>query len=254
MRAQVARVRMFAGPNGSGKSTLFRRVLHAEWQGIYLNPDDIEKEMRATGFLDFAAYGVTEMDATVLASFRESPLVRSKKGLEQAAALLSLEGTRVYFPFAAANSYFASVASDIIRHRLLAAGASFTFETVMSSPDKVEFLRKAQAAGFRTYLYYIATDDPAINQARVDIRVSEGGHSVPPDKIESRYYKSLELLPVAIRASHRAYVFDNSGDKREHTWLAEITDGKQLELKSEVIPGWFKKAVLDPLAGSDVEL
>lgn len=119
----------------------------------------------------------------------------------------------------------------------------------MSSPDKVEFLRKAQNRGCRTYLYYVATDDPIINQSRVQIRVNEGGHSVPPDKIISRYHGSLKLLPEAIRASNRAYIFDNSGEKQEHTWLAEITDGRQLELKSDIVPSWFKRAVLDPLSG-----
>jgi len=32
-----------------------------------------------------------------------------------------------------------------------------------------------------------------------------------------------------------------------HTWLAEITEGKQLELKTGEIPSWFKKAVLDKI-------
>jgi predicted ABC-type ATPase len=49
---------MFAGPNGSGKSTL-KAVLPAVLLGVFLNPDEIEEEIRRKGFLDFAAYGVT---------------------------------------------------------------------------------------------------------------------------------------------------------------------------------------------------
>ena len=37
----------------------------------------------------------------------------------------------------------------------------------MSHPSKVALLENAQRAGYRTYLYYIATDDPAINVSRV---------------------------------------------------------------------------------------
>ena len=173
--------------------------------------------------------------------------------MEPSVARLRFSAGRLYFEPGTANAYFASVASDFIRHRLLAAKASFTFETVMSSPDKVEFMAKAQAAGCRTYLYYVATDDPIINQSRVQFRVREGGHSVPPDKITSRYHRSLRLLPDAIRASHRSYIFDNSGRTGDHTWLAEITDGRRLELKSDVIPSWFKRAVLDPFAGGATE-
>ncbi len=43
--------------------------------------------------------------------------------------------------------------------------------------------------------------------------------------------------------------FDNSTDNADctQTWLAEVTDGRLLTLKAEVIPAWFKRAVLDKL-------
>lgn len=37
---------MFAGPNGSGKSTL-KTVLPPALLGVYINPDEIEQELRA---------------------------------------------------------------------------------------------------------------------------------------------------------------------------------------------------------------
>ena len=119
----------------------------------------------------------------------------------------------------------------------------------MSHQSKVDLLAQAQAAGYRTYLYFVATDDPAINVSRVQNRVQLKGHDVPRDKIETRYHRSLGLLMDAIRHSNRAYVFDNSGDSTDgkQTWLAEITEGKQLELKTNKIPSWFKKAVLDKI-------
>jgi predicted ABC-type ATPase len=149
---------------------------------------------------------------------------------------LSIRGSAI-------NSYVASVVVEFLRHKLIRQETSFTFETVMSHRSKVDFLASAQAAGFRTYLYYIATDDPAINVARVRNRASLGGHDVPEDRILSRYYKSMELLTAAIRNSNRAFIFDNSFP--EHSWIAEITDGKVLELKMDRVPEWFKVYVLD---------
>jgi predicted ABC-type ATPase len=67
------------------------------------------------------------------------------------------------------------VLADAIRRALLAQGSTFTFETVMSSRDKIDFMREAQALGYRTYLYFVATDDPEINISRVQLRVSQGG-------------------------------------------------------------------------------
>lgn len=53
----------------------------------------------------------------------------------------------------------------------------------------------------------------------------------------------------AIRRTTRAYIFDNSGDNAggKHTWLAEITEGKKLELKTDKMPSEFTRAVLDKI-------
>jgi len=102
-----------------------------------------------------------------------------RAGLLDEAVSLRFCDDKLSFFDVAVDSYFASVAADFIRHKLLASGVSFTFETVMSSADKVSFLRKAQRHGFRTYLYFVATEDPIINISRVHNRVRLGGHPVP---------------------------------------------------------------------------
>ena len=43
-------MRMFAGPNGSGKSTL-NGVINPTLLGIYINPDEIEKQIVQRGDL-----------------------------------------------------------------------------------------------------------------------------------------------------------------------------------------------------------
>lgn len=147
------------------------------------------------------------------------------------------------------NAYIAAAIAGFLREELLRLRISFTFETVMSSPDKVDLMRRAREAGFRVYLYYIATADPEINSSRVQSRVNSGGHDVPEDKIVSRYYRSLDLLYDAIRNSNRAYVFDNSTEEKEKVWLAEMTDGGQLTLNSDEVPEWFGRYVIDKAQG-----
>jgi predicted ABC-type ATPase len=238
---------MFAGPNGSGKSTL-KSYLPRELLGLYLNPDELEQDIRRRGFLEFAEYGVTTTGDEVLPFFRKSSFLIAA-GFGDAAEQLEFAYGRLDFGKVAVNSYIASLTADFLREKLLVEKISFTFETVMSHPTKVDFLARAQQAGYRTYLYFVATDDPKINISRVRNRVKLGGHAVPEDRIEKRYYRSLDLLMEAIRHSNRAYVFDNSGDNkdRKHTWLAEITDGKLMKLKSDQIPAWFKRAILDKI-------
>lgn len=238
---------MFAGPNGSGKSTL-KSVLSSALLGIYLNPDELEQAIRQRGFLDFTDYGVTATADEVLPCFQNSQWL-TDAGLAEEVKCLTFEGSRLKFGAAKINSYLAAMAGDFLRQKLLAARETFTLETVMSHPSKVEWLVQAQAAGYRTYLYFVATGDPDINVSRVQNRVRLGGHPVPEDRIRTRYHRSLDLLMNAIRHTNRAYIFDNSGDNQEqkHTWLAEITEGKQLELKTDSIPAWFKQAVLDKI-------
>jgi predicted ABC-type ATPase len=115
----------------------------------------------------------------------------------------------------------------------------------MSSPDKIKILQKAKQLGYRTYLYFIATEDPLINLLRIEHRVRTGGHNVPSEKIKERYFRSLELLADAIKYSNRAFIFDNSSESK--IWISEIIDGQEIQIMTDTIPVWFKKYVLDKL-------
>ena len=232
---------MFAGPNGSGKST-FKKLIRQELLGVYINPDEIEKEICDRGFLDLDHYCVTTSEREILDFFNQSPLLEKADCLDEA-QWLRFNDNKLSFHDVMPNSYFASVAADFIRQKLIETSRSLTLETVMSFPDKIELLRKAQSRGYRTYLYYVATENPGINVSRVRYRVSRGGHPVPEDKIMTRYRRSLDLLAQAVQCTHRAYIFDNS--THEHIWLAEITDGKFIEMKTDQMPSWFKESLLD---------
>ena len=50
MNLQIPRLRIFAGPNGSGKSTL-QKVISKELLGIYINPDEIEEEIKEFDYI-----------------------------------------------------------------------------------------------------------------------------------------------------------------------------------------------------------
>jgi len=242
---QIPRLRMFAGPNGSGKSTL-KLVIPNDLLGIYINPDDIEKEMIQNNFLDLQAYGVDVTKEEIRSFFSQSALLKKADLLDDAASL-RFNDYKISFPKVSVNAYFAAVCADFIRRKLLEKRVSFTFETVMSATDKIELLQAAQQFGYRTYLYYIATDDVSININRVKQRVAEGGHDVPQNKIISRYHRSLNQLPQAIKASHRAYIFDNSGT--EAIWVCEITDGCKSEYKQDAVPDWVYRHVVEELDG-----
>lgn len=233
---------MFAGPNGSGKSTI-KEVIPPNLLGVYLNADDIEKQIRLNSWFDLSDY-VTNVPAIDLIAYFKASSFLTTAGLQDQVQNIGLDAHKLDFSRITMNSYFASVLVDFLRRHLVKQKVSFTFETVMSAKDKVDFLKLAQECGYRTYLYFVATVDPEINISRVQSRVKMGGHPVDPAKIVKRYYLSLDNLMDAIGYANRAYVFDNSiGD--DSVLLAEITNGEELELKVDAIPAWFKTYVMD---------
>ena len=89
------------------------------------------------------------------------------------------------------DAYVAAAIADFLREELMACGQSLSFETVMSHESKIEFFARARAEGYRTYLYFIATDSPALNVGRVKTRAATGGHDVPEGKTRQRVQLGL---------------------------------------------------------------
>jgi len=221
----MKRLRVFAGPNGSGKSTL-KKILNEKLLGIYLNPDDIEKELKEG--IDLSKFKITTNNIELSSYFDENKNFYEVKNFKLDKNIFSVK-----IP----NSYIASILTSFIRYKLIETNNSFSFESVMSGSDKIEFLKQAKNKGFKIYLYFIATYDPIINIKRVENRVKLGGHSVPEDKIVSRYYRSINNLVKIIPYTDRCYIFDNSNTSR--VWLCEIEEAKKVEIKVDEIPEWF---------------
>lgn len=243
-------MRVFAGPNGSGKTTIFKELLSKSKVplGIYVNADDIEEELNEEGFINFSSYQLTVSEAEAQAFFKESQFSPRKRNEPELYKRINIQDNKFYFS-GVIDSYLAADLAEFMRQQLLEQGISFTYETVMSHPGKVDFLSKAREGGYRVYLYYIATEAPEINVNRVDIRVAQDGHFVPPNIVTDRYYRSLNNLKEAVKLTDRSYIFDNS---QEHANLvAEVTDGSKVEFNdlfkegdSLIVPNWVVENLL----------
>lgn len=62
-----------------------------------------------------------------------------------------------------------------LRYKCLHEKSDFVFETVFSSEEKLEFVKKAKEAGFFIRLFFVCTSDPAINVNRITQRYLDGG-------------------------------------------------------------------------------
>jgi predicted ABC-type ATPase len=239
------RLRIFAGPNGSGKSTLYQKI-RGEFRirfGPYINPDQIALSLGRDHELNLSLFGLCPDPSRFLDFFRHSTWMNAAPETAYPDQW-DFRGNFVSRS-SAVHPYDAAVMADFIRSELLDKGETFSFETVMSHPSKVEFINEANRRGYRTYLYFVATEDSDINRNRVEIRVRKGGHDVPDEKIRSRYKASLSHLYEALRAAYRSFVFDNSNEIK---LIAESTPEKKLLLLNPSVPRWFHKAVVEKAA------
>jgi len=129
------------------------------------------------------------------------------------------------------------------REELLTAGRGIAFETVLSAPDKLDFIARAKARGYFVRVFFIGTADPRINAARVAGRVMSGGHTVPIEKIVSRYTRSMANASVVMQIADRVYLFDNSADGVDAALCARTEDGQLRKIYAPP-PAWVSAALV----------
>ena len=76
-------------------------------------------------------------------------------------------------------------------NELLKTGVDFAFETTLATRSYQSLVRDAQALGYKVMLLFIWLDSPKTAMERVATRVAKGGHNIPEDVIERRYYRGI---------------------------------------------------------------
>ncbi|NER07009.1 MAG: zeta toxin [Okeania sp. SIO3C4] len=76
--------------------------------------------------------------------------------------------------------------------KLIHEKADFAFETTLATRSYVKYIEKAKVLGYKVTLLYFWLDSIQLAIERVKIRVLEGGHNIPDDVIERRYYAGVK--------------------------------------------------------------
>ena len=98
---------------------------------------------------------------------------------------------------------------------LLQKGEIFAFETTLATKSYKQKIEWAQANGYEVTLLFFWLDSPNIAKERVAQRVAEGGHNIPLETIERRYYNGIaNLFAIYIDMVDICYIFDNSEGER----------------------------------------
>ena len=247
------RMRVFAGPNGSGKTTIIEEVRKARVNGrpvdfgVYINADDIAQAL-GRGY-DLTPFGLDLDGASFLAFAERSGLLDGHLALAALAkGMVWMPGT-VRASASLPKDRVAQLVAQFLYDELLKAKLKFSFETVFSHPNKLELMKRAKAAGYKVYLYFVPTEDPAINVQRVkEIRMKQGGHDVPRDKIISRWSRTMNNLPEALSIAYHAYLWDNSKHGSAQLFCEVKRAGARAtwNIQAELVPIWFLPYLLVP--------
>ncbi|MHB1829741.1 MAG: zeta toxin family protein [Steroidobacteraceae bacterium] len=123
---------------------------------------------------------------------------------------------------------------------------SFIYETVFSDSvgDKLGFLTKSAAAGYAVVLCFVGISSHNISEQRVAMRVSQGGHDIPSEKLLARFPRTLQNLRKAINLIHDVWIFDNDDLSRPFRQVAVFENQRIVHLATSV-PAWLYPIVLE---------
>lgn len=104
-------------------------------------------------------------------------------------------------------------AGRIMLHRinqLIAEKVDFAFETTLSTRSYVSLIKGAQEIGYEVTLLFFWLNSPELAIQRVAKRVSKGGHNIPTDTIERRYYRGIfNLLHLYLPVCNNWIIVNN---------------------------------------------
>lgn len=144
---------------------------------------------------------------------------------------------------------FALKQCELLRNNLLDHGLSFGFETVGSTQEKIDILKKASAKGYVIEILFVTTESPELCSMRVQKRAERGGHDVERSKIFSRYARTMGLLKDYVNVADVMAAFDNSGSSPRLVFTKNGTKMNVLKEPSGV--PWVEEYILPHFRNAD---
>ena len=96
-------------------------------------------------------------------------------------------------------------------HQLIGEKADFGFETTLAAKSYISLIKVARESGYVISLLYFWLSSPEFAMSRVAKRVKKGGHNVPMEIIERRYYRGISnLLKLYMPICDNWIVLDNT--------------------------------------------
>jgi predicted ABC-type ATPase len=116
-------------------------------------------------------------------------------------------------------------------------------ETVLSTSKYLPLIEEARERGFEIRMLYVVLETVELQLERIRLRVEEGGHDVPAEKVFARRSRSFDQLTLFCQHLDRLMIFDNSGTSprlaayKRHKKPLHIVGALPDDLRSALLAG-----------------
>ncbi|MFM2225574.1 MAG: hypothetical protein RJA07_1776 [Bacteroidota bacterium] len=97
---------------------------------------------------------------------------------------------------------------------------TFAIETTLSSKSYLSFIKNCSAIGYKIELFYFWLNSFEMAVSRVEQRVIEGGHNIPKNDIERRYFRGIQNLTNLYIPICNAWLVFNNSNKHHSEMIA----------------------------------
>ena len=97
-------------------------------------------------------------------------------------------------------------------------------------------------AGNNVVLLFVGLSSATLSAARVAMRVSQGGHDVPAEKLAKRFPRTLTNLQLGIERLPHVVVYDNSDLANSFRLLALFENSSIVQI-GKPIPKWLRSVL-----------
>ena len=88
-------------------------------------------------------------------------------------------------------------------NKVINSGVDFIWETVMTKEEKIDVMRRIKNEGYHIITVILMPASPSSLERRSNKRFCEGWYGVPKNKIEDRYLRLKENIPIIESLSDR---------------------------------------------------
>lgn len=109
--------------------------------------------------------------------------------------------------------------------QLVNAGASFAFETTLSTRSYAKLIRQCNEKSYKAHLLFLWLNSPELAIERVKSRAAKGGHNIPEETIRRRYKNGLQnFVCLFMPLCDEWIVADNSYERPETIAQGKLTE------------------------------